>query len=130
MTCKKCGCSCNDLPSGKEHPSVKKMVIYYADKYQKKHGLRYAISWPRDVKALSDLCHTQDEAIIKRVIDGYIENAANPDIHSFAKFFPSFAIRAKAGSISKEDAEAERNRRYIEYYSQEAVLKRAQNGEI
>lgn len=130
MACKKCGCSCNDLPSGKEHPAAKAVVTYYADKYQKKHGLRYAISWARDVKAVADICHTQDMDVIKRVIDGYIENSASPDIFTFAKFFPSFAIKSNAHGISKETAEAERNRKYQEYYSREAVLKRAQNGEI
>lgn len=91
MPCKKCGCSCRDTEKG---VSPKEMVLHYASRYYERFKIRYAISWGRDLKAVKDICDTQDEETIKRVIDGYVANAKSPSILSFAQHFPSFVLKS------------------------------------
>lgn len=90
MPCKKCGCSCKDSV---ERVSAKDMALHYASRYYERFGIRYAISWGRDLKALKDICETQDAETIKRVIDGYVANAKSPSILSFAQHFPTFVLK-------------------------------------
>ena len=129
MVCKKCGCSCRDKAELTDGMTAKTAVLYYAQKYEARYNIKYAISWARDIKALTDICSSQSEKVIKRVIDGYINHSQAPDINSFAKFFPSFVIRNGANNIASEDEATLRNKKYLEYYSTENVRARALNGE-
>ena len=129
MVCKKCGCSCRDKVALADGMTAKTAVLYYANAYEAKYGIKYAISWARDIKALTDICSSQSEKVIKRVIDGYINHSQAPDINSFAKFFPSFVIKNGANNIASEDEASRRNKEYLEYYSTENVRARALNGE-
>jgi len=129
MVCKKCGCSCSDKVAIGDAMTAKTAVLYYANAYEAKYGIKYAISWARDIKALTDICSTQTEKVIKRVIDGYIKHSQAPDINSFAKFFPSLAIKNNSDKIASEYEEILRNKKYQEYYSTENVRARALNGE-
>lgn len=102
MPCKKCGCTCRDS-EGTRAGNPKDMVVHYASRYYERFKLRYAISWGRDIKALKDICETQDEETIKRVIDGYVANAKSPSILSFAQHFPSFVLKnATAPKIARD----------------------------
>ena len=95
MLCKKCGCSCRDTENGSEKGvSQKEIVLHYASRYYERFKIRYAISWGRDLKAVKDICDTQDEETIKRVIDGYVANAKSPSILSFAQYFPTFVLKS------------------------------------
>lgn len=104
-----------------------KTVLYFFSKYKEKYNRDYPANKAKFINIFSNLEAKFSFDEYKLMIDKFLSDGHN-DLQKFIWKLPDLVSVLQ--DKDKEKAEAERNRKYQEYYSTEAVLKRAQNGEI